>query len=101
MVGGKTVHLRKMVHQEDLVAEQDITVALQEVQVMFNLQLQDKVMLVELEVDTLRFMVHIVTKMLILVSQVIVIVKLITVALVVEELDKGLGLCQSESELFR
>ena len=53
MVGGKTVHLRKMVHQEDLVAEQDITVALQEVQVMFNLQLQDKVMLVELEVELL------------------------------------------------
>ena len=53
MVGGKTVHLRKMVHQEDLVVEQDITVALQEVQVMFNLQLQYKVTLVELEVELL------------------------------------------------
>ena len=44
---GKTVHLGKMVHQEDLVAEQDITLALQEVQVMFNLQIQVKVTLVE------------------------------------------------------
>tara|TARA_B100001059_G_scaffold202328_1_gene210223 strand:+ start:139 stop:306 length:168 start_codon:yes stop_codon:yes gene_type:complete len=51
MVGGKTVHLRKMVHQEDLVVEQDITVALQEVQVMFNLHLQYKDLLVELEVE--------------------------------------------------
>jgi hypothetical protein len=51
MVGGKTAHLRKMVHQEDLVVEQDITVALQEVQVMFNLHLQYKDLLVELEVE--------------------------------------------------
>ena len=53
MVGGKTVHLRKMVHQEDLVVEQDITLALQEVQVMFNLQLQYKVKMVETEVEWL------------------------------------------------
>tara|TARA_B110000211_G_C13747851_1_gene407477 strand:- start:241 stop:516 length:276 start_codon:yes stop_codon:yes gene_type:complete len=53
MVGGKTAHLRKMVHQEDLVVEQDITVALQEVQVMFNLHLQYKDLLVELEVEWL------------------------------------------------
>jgi|TARA_R110002167_G_scaffold32245_1_gene104973 hypothetical protein len=51
MVDGKTVHLGKTVQQEDLVVEQDITVALQEVQVMFNLHLQYKDLLVELEVE--------------------------------------------------
>ena len=59
-VGGKTAHLRKMVHQEDLVVEQDITVALQEVQVMFNLQIQVKVTLVELEVEWLILVLEVV-----------------------------------------